>query len=123
MLWYSTKPMASCLFDLSLMEHPPAPFPYAMLCCPNTGLSCSTSCSTSAFTKVASPILKSLETLFTHAGTDVDETGLEVFKEDGSDLVDGGVEEGFAEVAEGPHGGVFGQRCYVGAGEACVDNG
>lgn len=38
---------------------------------------------------------------------------------DGTDLVHGGVEEGFAEVAERTHCGVFGEGGDVGAGEAC----
>lgn len=76
--------------------------------------------STPSLPKILRPFLIRLQSLLTNTRSNSVQTRLEICEPDRPDLVHGRVQEGFAEVAQGAHGGVFGEGCYVAAGEAYI---
>lgn len=60
-----------------------------------------------SFPEFLGPILEFLQTLFAHAGANVDQARLEICELDGPDLVHGHVQQSFAQAAERAHRRVF----------------
>lgn len=70
-------------------------------------------------TKLLGPVFEFFQALLAHTGTDIGQTGVEVFDADGPDVFWRHVQQLFAERAQWSHGGVFSESGDVGAGEAC----
>ena len=70
-------------------------------------------------TELLGPVLEFLQALLAHTGTDIGQTGVEVFDADGSDVFWRHVQQLFTQRAQRSHGGVLGQSGNIGAREPC----
>ena len=71
--------------------------------------------------KLRRPLLILPQPVLTHTRSNRRQTRLEVLKPNRTDLVHWCVQQCFAQIAQWAHGGVFGEGCDVGAGEAYYD--